>query len=130
MISLHISTCERLSVLHKQTRLPEIFDEILNNNTPVLEFGSKTPPSNWNWGGVFCFLILFSSFLIFFPESKFHLTQNTPCKKIENTNFLSRFQNWPYPEQNIPPPQLKTLIFFPESKTDLTKNTPPPNWKL
>ena len=35
--------CERPSVMHQPARLPEIFDQILQN-TPVLEFGSKHPP--------------------------------------------------------------------------------------
>ena len=38
-----VSTCERLSVMHKQARLPNIFDQIAQN-TPVLEFGSRIPP--------------------------------------------------------------------------------------
>ena len=53
--------CKRLSVMHKLARLPEIFDQILQN-TPVLEFGSESPPPK----------------LKFFPESKSYLTQNTP----------------------------------------------------
>ena len=40
-------TCERLSVMHQPARLPENFDQILQN-TPVLEFGSRTPsPKSW-----------------------------------------------------------------------------------
>ena len=37
--------------MHKQARLPEIFDKILQN-IPVLQFGSRTPPPppNWNLG--------------------------------------------------------------------------------
>ena len=77
--------------------------------------------------------------LIFFPESKSDLTQNTPPLKMKilswvqiwpypehppppkmKTNFLSPVQIWPYPEH---PPKWK-LIFFPESKSDLTQNTP------
>ena len=62
--------------------------------------------------------------LIFFPESKSDLTQNTP--QNENSNFLSWVQIWPYPEH---PPWKWKLIFFPESKSDLTQNTPP-KWRL
>ena len=43
VISLHISKCERLSVMHRLARLPEIFD-LIAQNTPVLEFGSEHPP--------------------------------------------------------------------------------------
>ena len=86
MISLHISTCERLSVLHKQTRLPEMFDEILNN-TPVLEFGSKTPPPP----------------PIEIVPRVWPYPEPLP-PKIENSNFLSRVQISPYPEH---PPQKK-----------------------
>ena len=57
-----VSTCERLSVMHQQAKLPEIFDQILQN-TPVLGFGSTaTPPEN----------------KILPRESKSDLTQNTP----------------------------------------------------
>ena len=86
--------CERLSVMHKQARLPEFFDQILQN-TPVMEFGSRTSPPQ----------------LKFFPESKSDLTQKPPPEnrnsfqspnltlprtppplKIENSNFLSGVQ--------------------------------------
>ena len=73
--------------MHQQARLPEIFDQILQN-TPVLEFGSRTlppplkieivprgpslslprtPPPAPKW-----------KTLTFFPEFKSELTQNTP----------------------------------------------------
>ena len=42
LVSTYV-VCERLSVMHKQGRLTEIFDQIAQN-TPVLEFGSRTPP--------------------------------------------------------------------------------------
>ena len=42
LVSTYI-VCERLSVMHQQARLPENFDQILQN-TPVLQFGSRTPP--------------------------------------------------------------------------------------
>ena len=47
LVSTYV-VCERLSVMHQQARLPkhmlpEIFDQILQN-TPVLGFGSRTPP--------------------------------------------------------------------------------------
>ena len=42
LVSTYV-VCERLSVMYKQARLPEIFDQILKN-TPALEFGSRTPP--------------------------------------------------------------------------------------
>ena len=71
LVSTYV-VCERLSVMHKQARLPEIFDQILQN-TPVLEFGSITPPS---------------------PELIFLLSPNltlprTPPTRNENSNFLS-----------------------------------------
>ena len=60
--SLLVSTyVVRDSLMHQQARLPEIFDQILQN-TPVLGFGSRTPPLKMK----------------FFPESKSDLTQNTP----------------------------------------------------
>ena len=80
----------------------------------------------------------------FFPEYKSNLTQNTPPQiknsnflsrfqiwpypeapplKIENSNFLSRFQIWPHPEH---PPKIENSNFLPDSKSDLTQNTPPP----
>ena len=41
--------CERLSVMHQPARLPENFDQILQNTPPpILEFGSRTPPSPEN----------------------------------------------------------------------------------
>ena len=113
LFSLHIRTtyvrdylwCT--SKLSFQARFPEISDQILQN-TSVLEFGSITapPPLKWN------------SCQIPSPN----LPRTPP--PIENFNFLSRVQNWPYPE-HPPPWKLKTLIFFPESKTDLTQNHPP-----
>ena len=78
-------------------------------NTPVLEFGSRTPPLQN---------------LKLFPESKSGLTQNTP--KMKNSNFLSWVQIWAYPEH--PPWKWKTLTFFAEFKSELTQNTPP-QWK-
>ena len=39
--SLYI-VCERLSVMHRQARLPEIFEQIVQN-TPILEFGNLVP---------------------------------------------------------------------------------------
>ena len=48
--------------MHQPARFPEIFDQILQN-TPVLEFGSRTPPLPK---------------LKLFPESKSNLTQNPP----------------------------------------------------
>ena len=70
--------------MYQPARLPEIFDQILQN-TPVLEFGSRTHP--WK--------------LKLFPESKSELTQNTlplPPPKMKNSNFLSWVQIWAYPE--------------------------------
>ena len=92
--------------MHKQARLPEIFDQILNN-TPVPEFGSRTPLS--------------------LPEIEtLPRVQVQPYPEyppqIENSNFLSRFQNWPYPEH---PPSIENSNFqSPKSKSDLT---PPPS---
>ena len=45
IISPTYVVCERLSVMHQQAKLPEIFDQI-PQNTPVLGFGSRTPPPN------------------------------------------------------------------------------------
>ena len=70
LVSTYV-VCERLSVMHQPARLPEFFDQILQN-TPVLEFGSRTPPPKK---------------LKLFPEFKCELTQNTPPMK--NSNFLS-----------------------------------------
>ena len=93
------------SKLSFQARFPEIFDQILQN-TPVLEFGSRTPPPPPE--------------MKIFPESKSDLTQNTPLPP--EMKFFPRVQNWPYTEH----PFNWKLIFFPQSKTDLTQNTPPP----
>ena len=41
LVSTYV-VCERLSVMQRQARLPEFFDQIAQN-TPVLEFGSRTP---------------------------------------------------------------------------------------
>ena len=141
------------SKLSFQARFPEIFDQILQN-TPVLEFRSRTPPpphpQKWNSSQspsltlprthpseneILARVQIWSypehpppklKTLIFFPESETDLTQNTslPPQKIENSDVLSRFQIWPYPE-HPPPENWKTLIFFLESETDLTQNTSP-----
>ena len=71
----------------------------------------------------------------FFPESKSDRTQNTSPFQIENSNFLSRFQIWPYTEYTPSLKKLKTLIFFPDFKFDFTQNTPhlcppTPQWRL
>ena len=125
--------------MRKQARLPEIFDQILNN-TPVLEFGSRTPPpQNWNSSQSPSLTLPRTS-----PESRtppqienswfsfqspnLTLPQNIPPPKLKTLDFLSRVQIWPYPE--APPPKLKTLIFFPDSKTSLTENTPSPPPKI
>ena len=42
LVSTYV-VCERLSVMHQPARFPENFDQILQN-TPVTEFGSRTPP--------------------------------------------------------------------------------------
>ena len=42
LVSTYI-VCERLSVMQRQARLPEIFHQIAQF-TPVLEFGSRPPP--------------------------------------------------------------------------------------
>ena len=41
LVSTYV-VCERLSVMQRQARLPEIFDQIAQF-TPDLEFGSRTP---------------------------------------------------------------------------------------
>ena len=74
--------------------------------------------------------------LVFFPKSKFHVTQNTPPKMkivIESKSKVS--QNTPQNENcqrvqirgvpEYPPKKLKTLVFFPKSKFRVTQNTPP-----
>ena len=102
LFSLHIVVCERLSV-------PEIFDQIAQN-TPVLEFGSRTSP----------------------PPHKINLSlwvqiwpiQEHPPPRNWNSNFFLWVQIWPIPEH--PPPQIETLTFPPEFKSDLFQNTPPP----
>ena len=42
LVSTYV-VCEGLSVMQRQARLPEIFDQIAQF-TPKLEFGSRTPP--------------------------------------------------------------------------------------
>ena len=72
--------------MHKQARFPEIFDQILQSPSPILP-RTPLPPKLES--------------LIFIPEPKSDLTQNThPPPKIENSNFLSGVQIWSYP----PPP--------------------------
>ena len=111
LVSTYV-VCERLSVMHQPAKLPEIFDQILQN-TPVLEFGSRTPPPPpkkieivprvqvWlypehprKWKTELSFKVTF------FPEFKSELTQNTPPPmKMKNSNLLSWVQIWAYPEQ-------------------------------
>ena len=83
-----------------QLGFQKIFDQILQN-TPVLEFGSRTPPPNWN-----CKSKLF-------PESP---PENWNCSKSTSLTL---------PRTNTPPPKWKTLTFFPEFRSELTQNTPP-----
>ena len=101
--------------MHQQARLSEIFDQILQN-TPVLGFGSRTPP--------------------FPPPRKWNSSQS-PSQTLPRTppptenEILPRVQVTPYPEhltQKPPSPRkFKTLIFFfVDSKSDLTQNTTPP----
>ena len=82
--------------MHQPAMLPQNFDQIFQN-TAVLEFGSRTSPSN----------------LKLFPESKSGLTQNTPppLPKMKNSNFLPWVQIWAYPEHPspIPPPENEKL---------------------
>ena len=77
--------------------------------TPKLEFGSRTPPSNFQTP-------------IFFPEFRSDLWQNTPPPKFPKSNFLPKDQIWPLAAP--PPPNFQTPIFFPDSKSDLWQNTP------
>ena len=104
----------------------------------------RKPPPPWKWKT----LIFFPEFkseltqntppwkwkaLTFFPEFKSELTQNTPPQKMKNSNFLSWVQIWAYPEYTPPPWKWKTLTFltfFREFKSELTQNPPPPRkWK-
>ena len=75
------------SKLSFQARFPEIFDQILQN-TPVLEFGSRTPSPPHHRNEILPRVQVWPypehpppgklKTLIFFPESKTDLTQNTP----------------------------------------------------
>ena len=113
LVSTYV-VCERLSVMHRQARFPEIFDQIVHpcsgirfQNTPSQNFKTliffpesksdlfhNTPPENLKT-------------LIFFPESKSDLFHNTPHRKFENfpESKSDLFHNTP---QNF-----KTLVFFP-----------------
>ena len=89
--------------MHQPARLPEIFDQILQN-IPVLEFGSRAPPPQ---------IVIVPRVKVwpypehppppkwktqtFFPKFRSELTQNTP-PKMKNSNFLSWVQIWAYPE--------------------------------
>ena len=68
--------------MHQQAKLPEIFDQIPKNTQVFWDLVPEHPPPKE---------------MKFFPESKSDLIQNPP-PKIENSNFLSRLQIWPYPE--------------------------------
>ena len=149
LVSTYV-VCERLSVMHHQAKLPESFDQILQNTLCSGIWFQNTPHRKWNSSQSPSPSLPRTSppwklrTLTFFLDSKSDLTQNTPSPpKIENSNFLSRFQIWPYPEHpppknkilprvqvwpypEHPPPKLKTLTFFLDSKSDLTQNTPPP----
>ena len=66
--------------MHQPARLPEIFDQILQN-TPVLEFGSKHPPSPK---------------IEIVPRVQVWPYPEHPSQ-MKNSNFLSWVQIWAYP---------------------------------
>ena len=68
--------CERLSVMQRQTRLPEIFDQI-PQFTPEVEYGFS------GGGGVWGVDMEFSSK---FRSELFHITPPSP--RNSNTNFF------------------------------------------
>ena len=98
--------------MHQPARIPEIFDQILQN-TPVLEFGSRTPlPRKWktnflSWVQIWAYpehpppLPWKWKTITFFLEFKSELTQNTHTHRPPpkwKTNFLSWVQIWAYPD--------------------------------
>ena len=112
--------CQRLSVMQRQARLPEIFDQIAQF-TSDLEFGSRIlPPPLEKWN-------LARSWHFGFWLSR---TPHTPAPPIENWNLARswHFGFWLF--RSPPSYNFKTLIFFFESKSDLFQITPPPNGNL
>ena len=111
--------------MHQPAMLPENFDQI-PQNTPVLEFGSRSPPQ----------LKIVPRVQIWaYPEQP-----PTPHRhpKMKNSNFLPEFkseitQNTHHPHP--PSPENENLTFFLSSNLSLPRTPPPPHggwsmWRL
>ena len=104
--------CERLSVMQRQARLPEIFDQN-PHFTPEVEFGSTSPPSQ--------------KFKLFPLSSDLtYFTSLPPPLWNSNSNFFLWVQIWPISHHPPPPRNSNSNLFLWVQIWSISHHPPPP----